>query len=108
MSFRHWARARIARLHHKLKGAQRAADSLEGQHRVRIFSKRLRYGIEALEPLLSRPRAQRWHEQATELQASIGMARDLAQAHALLVKLHADAGLAEFLRGVAAGQARRG
>ncbi len=107
MSFRHWARARIARLHRKLKGAQRAADSLEGQHRVRIFSKRLRYGIEALQPLLNKRRAQRWHQQATELQASIGIARDLAQAHVLLVKLQADAGLAEFLRGVAAGQERR-
>jgi inorganic triphosphatase YgiF len=107
-SLSRWAAGRMARLHKKFKGALRHADTPEGQHRIRIFSKRMRYGIEALQPILSRRRTQRWYRQATKLQTSIGRTRDLAQAHALLVHLETDPGLAEFLRGVVAAQAHQG
>ena len=104
ISLRRWARHRIARLHKQFKGALQDADTPENQHRVRILAKRMRYGIEALKPLLSRRRTNRWHQQATDLQTSIGMARDIVQANLLVAKLETDHELAEFLRGVAAGQ----
>ena len=105
---RRWARQRIARLHRQLKGAMQAGDTPENQHRIRILAKRLRYGIEALKPLLSRRRAARWHEQASGLQTGIGLARDMVQAGSLMASLGVDRELAEFLRGVAAGQSRPG
>lgn len=66
----------------------------------------MRYGIEALAPLLPKKRGQRWYQQATRLQTSIGTRRDLIQASALVAKLEVDHGLVEFLRGVAVGPAR--
>jgi CHAD domain-containing protein len=75
-----------------------------GQHRARILAKRLRYGIEALRPLLRAKRSRRWLRQATDLQAGMGERRDILQAAIVLAKLHADHGLTEFLRGVAAGR----
>ncbi|MEP6589346.1 MAG: CHAD domain-containing protein [Polaromonas sp.] len=107
-SLRRWARQRIARLHKQLKGALQEADTPEGQHRARILAKRVRYGIEALKPLLRKRRTRGWYQQATDLQMRIGMARDLVQANILVAKLEADPELAEFLRGVAVGQERTG
>jgi inorganic triphosphatase YgiF len=105
---RRWARQRIARLHRQLKGALRDTGTPESQHRARILAKRMRYGIEALKPLLSRRRSKRWYQQASELQTSIGMTRDVVQAGTLVAKLEVDRELAEFLRGVAAGQEKMG
>ena len=82
-------------------------DDPQSQHRARILSKRLRYGIEALQPLLAKRPARRWHAKAVALQTGIGTARDLLQAAALAADPGKDAGLAEFLRGVAVGQQRR-
>lgn len=104
MPLRPWARRRIARLCKRLKEATQGAPSAEDQHRIRIFAKRLRYGIEALQPLLGKRRAQRWHQKAMALQTSIGCARDITQASALAAKLPVDPGLVEFLRGLAAGR----
>lgn len=104
MPLRRWARRRIDRLHHRLGTALKDADSPESRHRARILAKRLRYGIEALRPLLPKRQAERWHKQALDLQTRIGATRDLAQAAALVAKLDADRGLVEFLRGVVAGQ----
>ena len=110
-SFRRWSRRRIDRLHRRLKSAlQQAlqeADSAESQHRVRILAKRLRYGIEALQPLLPKRRGARWLSRANALQKTIGAARDMTQANLLLARLDADSELAGFLRGVAAGQAAK-
>ena len=106
MSLRRWARRRIVRLHEQLKVALKDSANPESQHRARILSKRLRYGIEALRPLLPKRQTQRWHPKATELQTSIGATRDILQAATLAAKLEADPGLAEFLRGVAVGQAK--
>ncbi len=57
-----------------------------------------------MKPLLNRQREKRWWLQATELQTSIGHARDVVQANLVVVKVQADQDLAEFLRGIAVGQ----
>ncbi len=103
-TLRRWARQRVPRLHKQLKRALHNANTRQSQHRARILAKRLRYGIEALQPLLRRQRTQRWLEQATELQTAIGTRRDVMQAGVLLGKLEADPELVEFLRGIAFGQ----
>lgn len=101
---RHWVRQRITRLHAQWKRALRDSSHAESQHRARILAKRLRYNIEALRPFLP-ARAQRWLQQATQVQAGVGAARDVLQAGALARQLAVDRGLVEFLRGFAAGQA---
>lgn len=106
VSLRRWARGRILRLHDQLQHALKDSGNPDGEHRARIFAKRMRYGIEALAPLLPKKRGQRWYQQATRLQTSIGTRRDLIQASALVAKLEVDHGLVEFLRGVAVGPAR--
>lgn len=99
-----WARQRLARLRQQLKRALKQAPSPAQQHRVRIRAKRLRYAIEALRPLLPRQRMERWYQQATDLQTSLGATRDLLLASTLATTLEANRGLAEFLRGVAVGR----
>ncbi len=108
VSLQGWARRRIVRLHEQLKVAGKDRSSPDSQHRVRILAKRMRYGIEALRTLLPKRRAKRWYQQATSLQLSLGAARDVMQAGALVAKLEADRGLVEFLRGVGVGQTRPG
>jgi len=105
-SLRSWARRRIVRLHDQLKIALRDVGNPVSQHRARILAKRLRYGIEALRPLLSTLQAKRWRAQATNLQKSIGSMRDVMQAGVLAAKAEADSGIVEFLRGVAVGLER--
>ena len=104
IGLRPWARRRIARLHDQLKLDLKAPASTENQHQARIAAKRLRYGIETLRALLPGQRAERWVEQAVYLQSSLGAARDLVQASVLVGQLQVDAGLVEFLRGVAVGE----
>ena len=101
VSLRHWARRRIVHLHAQLKLALKDAGSPDSQHRARILAKRMRYGIEALRSLLPKKRSQRWYQQATSLQTSIGATRDVMQAATLVARLEVDRGLVEFLRGVA-------
>lgn len=111
LSLGRWARARVSRLHRQLKRARKharqEANTPEGQHRVRILAKRLRYAIEALGPPLLRQGALRWLRQATALQTGMGQTRDIAQAGVILEKLQAAPELVGFLRGVAVGQRRR-
>ena len=104
---RRWARQRIDRLHKQLKRALKDVDDPQSQHRARILSKRLRYGIEALKALLPKRHTRRWHPKALALQTGIGAARDMLNAAALAAHPGKDAGLAEFLRGVAVGQQSR-
>ena len=104
----HWARRRMARLDEQLQRALKDAGNPERQHRARILAKRLRYGAEALRDLLPARRARRWLQRATELQTSMGAARDVMQAAVLVARLGMGAGLTEFLRGVALGQERAG
>lgn len=103
-ALRHWARDRIARLHKKMETALEDTAHPESLHQARLLAKRLRYGIEALRPVLHKRQAKRWLKQATQLQTSIGMTRDVHQAGVLASQMETDSGLAEFLRGLAIGQ----
>lgn len=103
-SLQRWARRRVIRQHKQLKNAMADMGDLEQQHRVRILSKRMRYSIEALRSLLPVQRTEVWYQQAVALQTSLGSTRDVIQAGLLAEKWGANAGLAEFLRGVAVGR----
>jgi inorganic triphosphatase YgiF len=105
VALRHWVRRRIERLHEQLELACEQDDSPDHQHRVRILAKRMRYDVEALRGLLPKKRTQRWYQQATTLQTSIGDRRDLMQAATLIAELEVGRPLVEFLRGFALGQA---
>jgi inorganic triphosphatase YgiF len=105
-ALRSWAELRMERLDKRLNKALKTQETTQDRHRIRILAKRLRYGIEALQPLLPK-RAQRWHRRATQLQTSLGFERDVCQAAALVANLKIDRGLAEFLRGFAASQSLR-
>ena len=98
-----WAHKRIKQLHQQLQRARRDSHTLEDQHRVRLLAKRLRYAIEALEPLLASRVTKRWLPLAQQLQTDMGATRDLAQCIELVRALDSDRALVEFLRGVAAG-----
>jgi inorganic triphosphatase YgiF len=105
---RHWVRRRVARQHSRLQAALKttASGGSEAQrHRARILAKRLRYCVEAVQPLLPKKDARVLLKQASAIQTTIGQQRDLAQACALLAELELEPGLAEFLRGVAVGRA---
>jgi hypothetical protein len=54
--------------------------------------------------LLAKRVVNRWYQQATRLQLSLGAARDVTQASALVDKLSVDRELVCFLRGFTAGQ----
>ena len=101
---RRWARQRIRRLHRNLKRVQEDNANPESLHRARLLAKRLRYAIQALQPVLSQRQTKRWLPQAIQLQTDIGSARDLHQASVLAARLDIDPGLAEFLRGFVAGR----
>ncbi|MEI8169964.1 MAG: CHAD domain-containing protein [Rhodoferax sp.] len=107
-SLRHWTQRRLTRLHDQLHRALKNIDTPEDQHRVRILAKRMRYGIEAMRPLVPKRNAQRLYQESTSLQVDIGATRDTTQAVALVARLQADRGLIEFLRGVAACQTLSG
>ncbi|MDY0106322.1 MAG: CHAD domain-containing protein [Giesbergeria sp.] len=99
---RRWARQRVARLHARWKAARRGAVDTASQHRARLLAKRLRYNIEALQPLLP-GRAQRWRERASCQQDAVGALRDVVQAGVLAAQLEAPPEVVAFLRGVAVG-----
>jgi CHAD domain-containing protein len=99
-TLRHWARDRMTHLHQKMAAQQKLAMDTEGQHRARILAKRIRYTVEALNPLLPLRNTQHWYAQARELQACIGTARDITLAIELVEILDPGGGPADFLRGV--------
>lgn len=105
---RHWAKARIERLHRRLERAQRqAAHDLDQQHRVRILAKRLRYGVESLSDLLPKKQVRFCHAYASSLQADLGDIRDLALAGELMAQLGLEVSVVEFVRGVVVGAAMK-
>lgn len=108
VSRRNWVRHRIRRLHKLLKLACREDDKPTRQHRIRILAKRVRYGVEALQTILPKKRTQRWRQQATSLQTSIGARRDVMQAAALVAELEVDRGLVEFLHDLGVASKRKG
>ncbi len=99
-----WLRERMLRLHKQLLQEPANANDPAVQHRIRILSKRLRYCVEALRPLLPKGRAKRWLQLATSLQENIGAVRDIACAVEIVGTLDVEAGIVQFLRGVAFGQ----
>lgn len=101
-TLRRWAQRRLASLREQLKASLKDVDHPESAHRARILSKRLRYSIEALRPLLPKRRAQRWYQWAAQVQGDMGAQRDLRQALEIAARLQAHEGLQEFLRGVQA------
>jgi inorganic triphosphatase YgiF len=102
-SLKAWSRHRVIRQQAQLHEALTDQADTNGQHRARILAKRLRYGIEALSPLLARQQREDWYQQAIDLQTSLGRQRDIRQAFVLLQTLPADPALLEFLRGFCAG-----
>lgn len=103
----HWARRRMKRLHEQLQQALAEAGQPDSLHRVRLLAKRLRYGVEALQPLLPPRTGRRWHQQAVKLQIRIGAARDRQRATAVVSALDVDRELIGFVRGWAAAQPDR-
>ncbi len=102
-----WAQQRASRLHDQLQAQALDSDDPEVQHRTRILSKRLRYCVEFLRPLLARRRAKKWYQLAVHLQTELGATRDILQALEIVAALQVDVGLLEFLRGFAAAQKMR-
>ena len=105
MPVRHWVKRRILRLHKKMEQAYQDAGTPDSWHYVRILAKRLRYAAESLRDLLPKRLAWSCVQRSTLLQSRIGVARDVAQASALVARLELDQGIVEFLRGVAVGSA---
>lgn len=99
-----WVLRRLTRLHTKLKEQPKDSHDAQVQHHTRILAKRLRYGVEALRPLLPKRKSKRWLQETTRLQGNIGSARDIANAVKIAQQLKVDAGIVEFLRGVAYGE----
>lgn len=99
-----WVLRRLSRLHARLKEEPMHASDADVQHRIRILSKRLRYGVEALRPLLPPRKAKRWLKFATALQENIGAARDIGNALNIVAHLQVDPGIVDFLRGLAFGE----
>ncbi len=100
-SLRQWAKRRVVRAHEQLQTARRDCGTVERQHRTRILAKRMRYSIEAMRPLLPKRRAERWYQQAIDLQTDMGTTRDVMQAATIASTLGADPELVAFLRNAA-------
>ena len=83
-----WARARarkwVEALELSYEEAQIQTFSAKRWHLVRLRAKRLRYGIEALGPLLPRKWAKLWHHRARQLQIRLGLERDALRLTELL------------------------
>lgn len=99
-----WLTRRLLRWREQLLREPVKARDPAVQHRVRLLSKRLRYCVEALRPLLPKGRSKRWLQWAIGLQEQIGAERDIACAVDIVSGLHVEAGIVHFLRGVAFGR----
>lgn len=98
-----WVVRRILRLRQSLALSLQKSGSPEEEHQARILAKRLRYSIQSLRDLLPRRLADSASAQAEDLQTAIGLRRDLRQISDLVAALEVDAGIADYLRGVAIG-----
>jgi inorganic triphosphatase YgiF len=103
-SLRLWALQRMERLREQLKTTLKKSPKPDNLHRARILAKRLRYGVEALQTVLPKRRAQQWHRKAARLQSTIGAERDLQQALRMAKRLKAHPTLLKFLHAVALGR----
>ena len=102
-NFSKWVNKRIARLAERVGNAPAQCIDEVRQHQLRIRSKRLRYCVESLRPLLPKRSTERWHQTATQSQTAIGESRDRWQAIAIAQRLNAADGIVQFLRGAAFG-----
>lgn len=100
-----FARDRLKRWWRKMQRMLHEASSEAQRHQARIQAKRNRYAIEALKGLLPDKDLKRWRDEAVQVQAGVGQARDRAMAARLAQAVGADAELVAFLRGVAAADA---
>jgi CHAD domain-containing protein len=75
-----WLKKRVAQLADQLDEMPSHSTDPAQLHALRILSKRLRYSVECLRPLLPARRAERWYQHATQQQTQIGVARDHQQA----------------------------
>jgi inorganic triphosphatase YgiF len=100
-TLRPWATKRLERLRGQLKFTLKMMPKPDNLHRARILAKRLRYGVEALRPVLPQRRARQWHRQSAQLQSSIGAERDLLQAIGIAKRLKAHSTMLKFLQAVA-------
>jgi inorganic triphosphatase YgiF len=96
-----WLRKRITDLVKQLKAVPAHSKDPATQHQLRILSKRVRYCVESVRPLLPPKRAERWLKSATQAQTRIGLERDRLQAVTIAKRLQAADGLVQFLRGAA-------
>ncbi|WP_342617125.1 CHAD domain-containing protein [Rhodoferax sp. GW822-FHT02A01] len=101
-----WLKKRVAQLADQLDEMPSHSTDPAQLHALRILSKRLRYSVECLRPLLPARRAERWYQHATQQQTQIGVARDHQQALRIAQKLGAPEGIVEFLRGASFGSLR--
>jgi CHAD domain-containing protein len=101
-----WVRKRMEHLAGQLQAIPAHSKDPLVQHQLRIYSKRLRYGVESLRALLPRKRSERWQQSATRAQTRIGVDRDRLQAIGIAQRMLAADGIVQFLRGAAfaAGQ----
>lgn len=98
-----WISKRVVRLAEQVDALPAQSKDPVQQHQLRIRSKRLRYCVESLLPLLPKRLAGHWHQTATQSQSAIGEVRDRLQAIAIAQRLNAADGIVQFLRGAAFG-----
>ncbi len=104
-SLQRFARDRLKRWRRKMQRLLANAQTEAARHEARIQAKRNRYALEALKGLLPDKDLKRWRDEAVQVQAGVGQARDRAMAAHLAQAAGADAELVAFLRGVAAADA---
>jgi triphosphatase len=85
--------------------ADLASLGLEERHRVRIDTKRLRYGTDALASLFKSARVDEYRKCVEALQDALGVANDAATARGLLARLDPPAAFAAFAHGWLAANA---
>ena len=93
-----WGKKRLTKLAAQLTVQALDATDPQTQHALRILSKRLRYGVESLRPLLPPKPAARWYRSATRMQTRVGRQRDQRQALDTALRLHASRGVVAHLR----------
>ena len=98
-----WATRRLQAQFARLAPTPGPSSDRAALHQTRILAKRLRYGVEALRPLLPKRRAAHWHARAEALQKSMGTQRDLRQALEIVTSLEAAPEIVAFLGAVCAG-----
>jgi len=103
-----FAERSIRKAHDRLLARARHFAKLDagGRHRLRIEAKRLRYGVDALAPVLASHHVARYHDTVAKLQDALGAANDAVTASRLLPELDPPVEFLRFARRRFAAQAR--